>query len=130
MVTALKRICCRCGATFSVDKSGKHTRREECNYHYGKVIENRGKNGLECLYFFFLSIKNYYLLCMSSLIVPGGVETRYSCCENAVGSPGCQVFNVLLFMLKLYSYTCVLLEGLKTFHLIFQWRCYSFSPSH
>lgn len=53
MVTALKRICCRCGATFSVDKSGKHTRREECNYHYGKVIENRGKNGLECLYFFF-----------------------------------------------------------------------------
>ncbi|KTF72603.1 hypothetical protein cypCar_00029106, partial [Cyprinus carpio] len=38
---ALKRICCRCGATFSVDKSGKHTRREECNYHYGKVIENR-----------------------------------------------------------------------------------------
>lgn len=63
----LKRICCRCGATFSVDRSGKHTRREECNYHYGKVIENR---------------------------VPGGVETRYSCCENAVGSPGCQVFNL------------------------------------
>ncbi|XP_067298792.1 RNA exonuclease 1 homolog isoform X2 [Pseudorasbora parva] len=63
----LKRICCRCGATFSVDKSGKHTRREECNYHYGKVIENR---------------------------VPGGVETRYSCCESAVGSPGCQVFNL------------------------------------
>ncbi|XP_016411054.1 RNA exonuclease 1 homolog isoform X1 [Sinocyclocheilus rhinocerous] len=66
-LTALKRICCRCGATFSVDKSGKHTRREECNYHYGKVLENR---------------------------VPGGVETRYSCCENAVGSPGCQVFNL------------------------------------
>lgn len=44
---------------------------------------------------------------MSSLIVPGGVETRYSCCENAVGSPGCQVFNVLLFMLKLYLYTFV-----------------------
>ncbi|XP_043096877.1 RNA exonuclease 1 homolog [Puntigrus tetrazona] len=63
----LKRICCRCGAMFSVDKSGKHTRREECNYHYGKVIENR---------------------------VPGGVETRYSCCENAVGSTGCQVFNL------------------------------------
>ncbi|KAG1937797.1 RNA exonuclease [Pimephales promelas] len=63
----LKRICCRCGATFSVDKSGKHIRREECNYHYGKVVENR---------------------------VPGGVETRYSCCENAVGSPGCQVFNL------------------------------------
>lgn len=64
---SLKRICCRCGATFSVDRSGKHTRKEECNYHYGKVIENK---------------------------VPGGVETRYSCCESVVGSPGCQVFNL------------------------------------
>nr|XP_055061098.1 RNA exonuclease 1 homolog isoform X1 [Misgurnus anguillicaudatus] len=74
---SLKRICCRCGATFSVDRSGKHTRREECNYHYGKVIENK---------------------------VPGGVETRYSCCESAVGSPGCQVFN-------LHVYDAVSLQG-------------------
>lgn len=27
--------------------------------------------------------------------VPGGVETRYSCCEGVMGSPGCQVFKVL-----------------------------------
>ncbi|KAG9275696.1 hypothetical protein AMEX_G10246 [Astyanax mexicanus] len=62
-----RRICCRCGTSFSVSQTGKHTRKEECNYHYGKVIENR---------------------------VPGGVETRYSCCENAVGAPGCQVFKL------------------------------------
>ncbi len=57
---------------------------------------------------------------MCSLTVPGGVETRYSCCENAVGSSGCQVFNVFWFVLELYSYsyTQALSEGLKTFHLL------------
>uniref|UniRef100_A0A4W6EF35 Zgc:152968 n=1 Tax=Lates calcarifer TaxID=8187 RepID=A0A4W6EF35_LATCA len=64
---SLKRICCRCGATYSVNQTGKHTRKEECNYHYGKGIENR---------------------------VPGGVETRYSCCEGVMGAPGCQVFKL------------------------------------
>uniref|UniRef100_A0A3Q0QZ88 Zgc:152968 n=1 Tax=Amphilophus citrinellus TaxID=61819 RepID=A0A3Q0QZ88_AMPCI len=65
--TALKRICCRCGATYSVSQSGKHIRKEECNYHYGKGVENR---------------------------VPGGVETRYSCCQGVMGAPGCQVFKL------------------------------------
>ncbi|XP_072533315.1 uncharacterized protein [Salminus brasiliensis] len=74
---ASRRICCRCGTTFSVNQMGKHTRKEECNYHYGKVIENR---------------------------VPGGVETRYSCCENAVGAPGCQMF-------KLHVHDAVSLQG-------------------
>ncbi|KAF7710095.1 RNA exonuclease 1 homolog [Silurus meridionalis] len=72
-----RRICCRCGTSFSIGQTGKHTRKEECNYHYGKVMENR---------------------------VPGGVETRYSCCENAVGSPGCQVF-------KLHVHDAVSLQG-------------------
>ncbi|KAL7889505.1 hypothetical protein AOLI_G00017630 [Acnodon oligacanthus] len=36
--------------------------------------------------------------------VPGGVETRYSCCENAVGAPGCQVF-------KLHVHDAVSLQG-------------------
>ncbi|XP_069562676.1 RNA exonuclease 1 homolog [Brachyistius frenatus] len=63
----LKRICCRCGATYSVSQSGKHIRKEECNYHYGKGVEKR---------------------------VPGGVETRYSCCEGVMGAPGCQVFQL------------------------------------
>ncbi|XP_026199578.1 RNA exonuclease 1 homolog isoform X2 [Anabas testudineus] len=64
---SLKRICCRCGATYSVSRTGKHIRKEECNYHYGKAVENK---------------------------VPGGVETRYSCCEGVMGAPGCQVFKL------------------------------------
>ncbi|XP_018594833.2 RNA exonuclease 1 homolog [Scleropages formosus] len=74
---SLKKICCRCGATFSVSLTGTYTRKEECNYHYGKVVENK---------------------------VPGGVETRYSCCEGAVGTPGCQVF-------KLHVHDALSLDG-------------------
>ncbi|KAM9821978.1 RNA exonuclease 1 homolog isoform 2-T2 [Syngnathus typhle] len=62
-----KRMCCRCGATYSVNKEGKHTRMEECNYHYGKGVEKK---------------------------VPGGVETRYSCCQGVMGAPGCQIFKL------------------------------------
>lgn len=43
VVEALKRICCRCGATYSVNQSGKHTRKEECNYHYGRGVTKRGE---------------------------------------------------------------------------------------
>ncbi|XP_041854385.1 RNA exonuclease 1 homolog isoform X2 [Melanotaenia boesemani] len=64
---SLKRICCRCGATYSVSQTGKHIRKEECNYHYGKGVEKR---------------------------VPGGLETRYSCCQGVMGAPGCQVFKL------------------------------------
>lgn len=64
---SLKRICCRCGATYSVHQNGQHIRKEECNYHYGKGVKNK---------------------------VPGGVETRYSCCEGVMGAPGCQVFQL------------------------------------
>ncbi|XP_053321894.1 RNA exonuclease 1 homolog [Spea bombifrons] len=61
---ALRRVCCRCGEIYSVTSQGKHVRKEECTYHSGKVLRHR---------------------------VPGGMETRYSCCEAAVGSPGCQM---------------------------------------
>ncbi|XP_048850083.1 RNA exonuclease 1 homolog isoform X3 [Brienomyrus brachyistius] len=74
---SLKRICCRCGATYSVSPSGTHTRKEECNYHSGKVVQNK---------------------------VPGGVETCYSCCEGAIGTPGCQVF-------KLHVHDVVSMDG-------------------
>lgn len=76
-IDPLKKICCRCGATYSVGQTGKHIRREECTYHYGKGVKNK---------------------------VPGGVETRYSCCEGVVGTPGCQVF-------KLHVHDAVSLEG-------------------
>ncbi|XP_015273634.1 PREDICTED: RNA exonuclease 1 homolog [Gekko japonicus] len=59
-----RRVCCRCGKTYSVNSSGKHVRKEECNYHSGRILRHK---------------------------VPGGLETRYSCCEGVVGSPGCQV---------------------------------------
>ncbi|XP_075787574.1 RNA exonuclease 1 homolog isoform X2 [Pelodiscus sinensis] len=61
---ASKRVCCRCGEIYTVTTSGKHIRKEECNYHSGRVLRQK---------------------------VPGGLETRYSCCEGVVGSPGCQV---------------------------------------
>ncbi|XP_076007239.1 uncharacterized protein LOC143001493 [Genypterus blacodes] len=74
---SFKRICCRCGATYSVSQTGKHTRKEECNYHYGKGVKRK---------------------------VPGGVETRYSCCQGVMGSSGCQTF-------KLHVHDAVGLDG-------------------
>ncbi|XP_044135700.1 RNA exonuclease 1 homolog [Bufo gargarizans] len=61
---ALRRVCCRCGESYSVTPQGRHVRKEECTYHSGKVLKHK---------------------------VPGGMETRYSCCEAAVGTPGCQM---------------------------------------
>ncbi|XP_006269051.1 RNA exonuclease 1 homolog isoform X1 [Alligator mississippiensis] len=62
-----KRTCCRCGKIYAVTSSGKHIRKEECNYHFGRVQRHK---------------------------VPGGMESRYSCCEGVVGSPGCQVVKL------------------------------------
>ncbi|XP_009579922.1 PREDICTED: RNA exonuclease 1 homolog, partial [Fulmarus glacialis] len=61
---AFKRVCCRCGEVYAVTSSGEHRRKEECNYHSGRVLEQK---------------------------VPGGMEKRYSCCERIVGSAGCQI---------------------------------------
>ncbi|XP_030325657.1 RNA exonuclease 1 homolog [Strigops habroptila] len=61
---AFKRVCCRCGEVYAVTSFGTHQRKEECNYHSGRVLEQR---------------------------VPGGVEKCYSCCERVVGSAGCQI---------------------------------------
>ncbi|XP_051893991.1 RNA exonuclease 1 homolog isoform X2 [Pristis pectinata] len=57
------RICCRCGAEYAVSVSGNCIRKEECNYHWGRMRRQK---------------------------VPGGWETQYNCCGGAVGSPGCQ----------------------------------------
>uniref|UniRef100_A0A8C3JVP4 Exonuclease domain-containing protein n=1 Tax=Calidris pygmaea TaxID=425635 RepID=A0A8C3JVP4_9CHAR len=61
---SFKRVCCRCGEVYTVTSSGEHRRKEECNYHSGRVLEQR---------------------------VPGGMEKRYRCCERIVGSSGCQI---------------------------------------
>ncbi|XP_053726994.1 exonuclease GOR-like isoform X1 [Synchiropus splendidus] len=77
---SLKKICCRCGATYSVSPTGRHVRKEECNYHPGRGVERR---------------------------VPGGVETRYSCCQGVMGVPGCQLF-------KLHVHDSLSMEGFVT----------------
>ncbi|XP_075583227.1 RNA exonuclease 1 homolog [Pelecanus crispus] len=61
---AFKRVCCRCGEVYAVTSSGEYRRKEECNYHSGRVLEQK---------------------------VPGGMEKCYSCCERTVGSAGCQI---------------------------------------
>ncbi|XP_038632532.1 RNA exonuclease 1 homolog [Scyliorhinus canicula] len=59
----LLRICCRCGSEYSVSIRGDCIRKEECNYHWGRLRRHK---------------------------IPGGWETQYSCCGGAVGSAGCQ----------------------------------------
>ncbi|XP_043422733.1 putative exonuclease GOR [Prionailurus bengalensis] len=59
-----RKICCRCGKIYGVTPAGKHSRVEECYYHFGRVLTQK---------------------------VLGGSETRYSCCEGVLGSAGCQV---------------------------------------
>ncbi|XP_009862721.1 PREDICTED: RNA exonuclease 1 homolog [Apaloderma vittatum] len=61
---AFKRVCCRCGEVYAVTSSGEHRRKEECNYHSGRVLKQR---------------------------FPADMEKHYSCCQRLVGSPGCQV---------------------------------------
>lgn len=63
---ALKRICCRCGATYSVNQVGKHTRKEECNYHYGKGVEKKGERTLWYVLNVWIQIFNNLLLLYSS----------------------------------------------------------------
>ncbi|XP_068095994.1 RNA exonuclease 1 homolog [Hyperolius riggenbachi] len=61
---ALRRVCSRCGEVYAVTIQGKHVRKEECIFHSGRVLRHK---------------------------VPGGLETRYNCCEAVVGAPGCQM---------------------------------------
>ncbi|XP_053555969.1 RNA exonuclease 1 homolog [Bombina bombina] len=67
---ALRRVCCRCGEIYSVTLQGRHVRMDECTYHSGKVLRHK---------------------------VPGGMETRYNCCEAVVGTPGCQVAKLHVY---------------------------------
>ncbi|XP_041862564.1 RNA exonuclease 1 homolog [Melanotaenia boesemani] len=58
------KICCRCGAEYKVNVNGNCVRKEECNFHWGRLRRHR---------------------------VAGGWETTYSCCTAAVGATGCQM---------------------------------------
>ncbi|XP_066897491.1 MOB kinase activator 3B isoform X4 [Kogia breviceps] len=64
MKNASRKMCCRCGKIYGVTPAGKHSSKEECHYHFGRLVSHK---------------------------VLGGSERRYSCCEGVLGSPGCQV---------------------------------------
>lgn len=74
-----------------MSRTGKHTRKEECTYHYGKGVKNKGEESQYTV----KGTQNMTIILYLFVQVPGGVETRYSCCEGVMGSPGCQVFKVL-----------------------------------
>lgn len=42
-VLASKKICCRCGKIYGVTPTGRHSRVEECYYHFGRVLTHKGK---------------------------------------------------------------------------------------
>eukprot|EP00062_Callorhinchus_milii_P008135 gi/632950517/ref/XP_007890767.1/ PREDICTED: RNA exonuclease 1 homolog isoform X2 [Callorhinchus milii] len=62
--SALNKICCRCGALFSVTPGGSYISKKECKYHWEPAQTQR---------------------------VPGGWEIQYSCCKGSLGSDGCEV---------------------------------------
>ncbi|XP_059745338.1 uncharacterized protein [Bos taurus] len=59
-----RKTCCRCGKIYGVTSTGRHSRTEECHYHFGRVLSHK---------------------------VLGGLGRQYSCCKGVLGSPGCQV---------------------------------------
>ncbi|XP_072903785.1 RNA exonuclease 1 homolog [Hemitrygon akajei] len=67
------QVCCRCGISFSVTPDGKYISKEECVYHWGKLIRWQVSNGWEC---------------------------RYSCCETVLESVGCRVAKLHVYNQK------------------------------
>ncbi|XP_062903705.1 RNA exonuclease 1 homolog isoform X1 [Mobula hypostoma] len=67
------QVCCRCGISFSVAPDGNYISKEECVYHWGKLIRRQVSNGWEC---------------------------RYSCCETVLESVGCQVAKLHVYNQK------------------------------
>ena len=42
----LKRSCCRCGKEYFMNQKGKYVTRTECHFHWGKLLKQRGRNGV------------------------------------------------------------------------------------
>ncbi|XP_078413204.1 uncharacterized protein LOC144689728 [Cetorhinus maximus] len=70
---SLIRVCCRCGKSFSVTLEGNYISKEECGHHWGRIIRRQ---------------------------VPGGWDARYSCCGGSLGSVGCQVAKLHVYIRK------------------------------
>lgn len=59
-----KKVCCRCGEVYTVTSSGEHRRKEECNYHSGRVLEQKGRYPGHS--FFVEAVKSYNISCQNS----------------------------------------------------------------
>ena len=40
---ASRKTCCRCGKVYGVTSTGRHSRTEECHYHFGRVLSHKGE---------------------------------------------------------------------------------------
>ena len=113
---AFSKICCRCGAEYKINVNGSCVRKEECNFHWGRLRRHKGT--FVCLFKSMSSINissmsghlglflqtancnsfpfspNLLSSCLCHSTVAGGWETSYSCCAAAVGTLGCQVAKV------------------------------------
>ncbi|XP_042099438.1 putative exonuclease GOR [Ovis aries] len=36
-----RKTCCRCGKVYGVTSTGRHSRTEECHYHFGRVLSHK-----------------------------------------------------------------------------------------
>ncbi|XP_047625178.1 RNA exonuclease 1 homolog [Phacochoerus africanus] len=92
-----KKMCCRCGKIYGVTPEGKHSSVEECNYHFGRLLSQKGTYLVVLFHLFDEPVpkqlrEEWNKICSSMFL--GGLETWYSCCEGVIGSPGCQVAKV------------------------------------
>ena len=65
-----KRLCCRCGAIYRVDKAGLQEEKESCVYHWGRCFRARS------------SRERYNST---------GIHSTWTCCQSKADEDGCSV---------------------------------------
>ncbi|XP_038659950.1 RNA exonuclease 1 homolog [Scyliorhinus canicula] len=70
---SLIQVCSRCGTSFSVTPEGSYISKEECCHHWGRIFQRQ---------------------------VSGGWDARYSCCGGSLGSAGCQIAKLHVYIQK------------------------------
>merc|ERR1719376_1187892 len=65
-----KRLCCRCGAIYRVDKTGLQEEKESCVYHWGRCFRARS------------SRERYNST---------GIHSQWTCCQSKADEDGCSV---------------------------------------
>ncbi|GCB68131.1 hypothetical protein scyTo_0010352 [Scyliorhinus torazame] len=70
---SLIRVCSRCGRSFSVTPEGSYISKEECRHHWGRIIQRQ---------------------------VSSGWDARYGCCGGSLGSAGCQIAKLHVYIRK------------------------------